>query len=107
VNDLSGLAWPTDDSPAGVLHGGELSTLNESADASVADDTNRDIRFDQQDIARVNQAANCLIDKPAKFDQGGWNGDGEFEQLDIVVVLQTIVSYIGVMRRQRVSRPAV
>lgn len=54
-----------------------------------AGDANGDLRFDQDDIARVVQTGKYLKGEPATFEEGDWNGDGVFDQLDIVAALQT------------------
>ena len=38
---------------------------------------------------QVLQAAKYLTGEPATFEEGDWNEDGVFDQLDIVVALQT------------------
>jgi hypothetical protein len=56
---------------------------------ATAGDANRDLKFDQQDIVQVLQAAKYLTGQPATFEEGDGNGDGVFDQLDIVAALQT------------------
>ena len=41
------------------------------------------------DLVLVLQAAKYLTGEPTTWEQGDWNGDGVFDQLDIVAALQT------------------
>lgn len=65
----------------------------------VPGDANQDLSFDQQDIVQVLRAGKYLTGEPANWAEGDWNsapggypgnppqGDGVFNQLDIVAAL--------------------
>ena len=67
----------------------------------MAGDANQDLSFDQQDIVQVAQAARYLTGQPATWGEGDWDGapggepgrppegNGRFDQLDIVAALAT------------------
>jgi hypothetical protein len=51
-------------------------------------DVNDDGQFSMADLTMVQHAGKYLTDQPASFTEGDWNGDGLFNQLDIVFALQ-------------------
>lgn len=52
-------------------------------------DADRDFRFNVRDILRVSQVGKYSTGVPANWSEGDWNGDGIFDQLDLVAALQT------------------
>ena len=56
--------------------------------ARVPGDVNNDQIFDSLDIVAVLRNAKYLTGQPARWEDGDWNGDGEFDQRDLVFALQ-------------------
>ena len=54
----------------------------------VPGDANRDGQVDEHDAAQVIFAGKYLTGLGASWEEGDWNGDGVFDQLDIVLSLQ-------------------
>jgi hypothetical protein len=54
-----------------------------------AGDSNRDGRFDREDITLIAQSGKYLTGLPASWAQGDWTGDSLFDQRDLVLALQT------------------
>jgi hypothetical protein len=54
-----------------------------------AGDANMDRQFNQLDLVLVLRAMKYLTGQPATWSQGDWNGDGLFNQFDILVTQQT------------------
>ena len=52
-----------------------------------AGDSNRDGRFDQEDVIIVLQAGKYLTKQPANWNEGDWNRDGVFDHLDLIAAL--------------------
>ena len=69
--------------------GGIKIFLNQNVPNPLHGDANRDLRFDQQDVVQVLQAAKYLTGEPATWSEGDWNGDGLFDQIDLVLALQS------------------
>lgn len=87
LTNVNGTLFFTDDDG---LHGRELWVLREDlSDPLAAGDADRNLQFDQQDIAQVLQGAKYLTGEPATWEQGDWNSDGVFNQLDVIAALQT------------------
>ena len=55
----------------------------------VPGDADLDRRFDARDIEQVLQSAKYLTSEEASWSEGDWDGNGVFNQLDIVLALQT------------------
>ena len=52
-------------------------------------DANRDRKFDNEDVAQIVLSGKYLSRLAVTWEEGDWNGDGLFNQLDIVAALQT------------------
>ena len=57
-------------------------------DRDSAGDANRDVQFNQFHIAQVLLAAKYLTGQPATWAEGDWNGDGVFDQMDLIAAMQ-------------------
>ena len=57
-------------------------------------DANRDFRFDVEDLLQVLRGGKFASGEPASWEEGDWNGDAVFSQLDIVAALQ-IENYLA------------
>jgi hypothetical protein len=58
-----------------------------------AGDSDQNNSFDQLDLVRVLQGGKYLTGQQATWSQGDWNGDGLFNQFDIIVAQQTQPSH--------------
>jgi hypothetical protein len=54
----------------------------------IAGDANADGVFDAADVQKVLAAGKYLTGEPAGWEDGDWDGDGDFDQLDVVFALQ-------------------
>lgn len=57
---------------------------------AVFGDANRDRVFNRLDIVQVMQAGKYQTGQPAGWHEGDWNGDGRFDQHDLITALQHV-----------------
>ena len=74
-----------------------------------AGDSNEDRQFDQLDLIEVLQGGKYITGQPATWRQGDWNGDGVFNQVDIIAALAPGITWMVRLRpwpvRATVLRP--
>ena len=58
-----------------------------ASDVRIAGDANSDGQFNQDDLDQVAASSKYMSGQPATYAEGDWNGDGVFDQLDIVHAL--------------------
>lgn len=73
-----------------VQHTAETTVYDtfETSRAGLPGDANHDRVFDELDINQVLQAGKYLTGDSADWSEGDWNGDGLFNQKDLVAALQ-------------------
>jgi hypothetical protein len=116
VSPLIGEDWVTWGQTGGFVGGAgpSLWVKTDSGESPVIDfaglqpgDADQDLDFDQLDLVKVQIAAKYLTNRPATWGEGDWNGgpggrpgeapqgDGRFNQLDIIAALSANVYLKG------------
>jgi hypothetical protein len=106
--DTHAMLWMVEDDPRSPYGGGEniwvvplglTESVGEQVPPLWAGDADQDLDFDQLDLVKVQIAAKYLVDLPATWGEGDWNGapggkqgeppagDGRFNQLDVIAAL--------------------
>jgi hypothetical protein len=65
----------------------------------ITGDSNQDGRFDLSDLQMVWDRGKYLTASAARWEDGDWNGDGSFDQLDVVFALRSGASNFRTLSR--------